>query len=330
MTSKENSVYKTTAELSAKNATKDKKRKATDQSKENRRKNKYSKTDNSISARKAYSRHEGIQPDEASEDISTEHLEDLKDSYYKTKVVLTPEEARDLEEQTRNQADSELWIQERKKRLTASRVGEVCKMKKKSRRSKKVEAIVYSRFKGNMATQYGRRREENSRQKYISYQHSHGHPNLSTHTTGLVVPHGTPWLGASPDDRVHDPDAAMPNGLAEYKNPYTARDFTILEACEKLASFCLEKQGDGNTYKLKKRHSYYYQVQCQLFCDGREWCDFVVNTEKDICVDRIYFNQAWWDDQLPKLHTFYFKCLLPELAVPRHRNGGIREPAEPE
>ena len=72
MTSKENLVYKTTAELSAKKATKDRKRKATDRAKENRRKNKYSKTDNSISARRAYSRHEGIQPDQASKDISKE------------------------------------------------------------------------------------------------------------------------------------------------------------------------------------------------------------------------------------------------------------------
>ena len=39
----------------------------------------------------------------------------LKDSFYKTKVALTTEEARDLEIQTQNQADSELWIQERKK-----------------------------------------------------------------------------------------------------------------------------------------------------------------------------------------------------------------------
>ena len=102
--------------------------------KENRRKNKYSKTDNSISARKAYSRHEGIQPDEASEDISREHLEVLKDSFYKTKVALTTEEARDLEIQTQNQADSELWIQERKKRITASNVGEICKMMKKTKK----------------------------------------------------------------------------------------------------------------------------------------------------------------------------------------------------
>ena len=326
LTSKENLLYKTTAELSARIAIRDRKRKSTDLAKENRRKNKYSKTDNSISARKAYSRHEGIQPDEASEDISREHLEVLKDSFYKTKVALTPEEARDLEIQTQNQADSELWIQERKKRITASNVGEICKMMKKTKRNKKVEALLYNRFKGNIATQYGRRREENSRQKYIMYQQSHGHPNLRTQATGLIVSYHSPWLGASPDDKVLDPDSAIPSGLAEYKNPYTAREFSIPEACKKLPSFCLEKH--ASSYRLKKRHNYHFQVQCQLFCDHKEWCDFVVNTEKDIHVERIYFDQKWWDEQHLKLQTFYFKALLPELAFPRHRNGGIREPTQ--
>ena len=124
----------------------DRKRKSTYLAKENRRKNKYSKTDNSISARKAYSRHEGIQPDEASENVSRENLEEFKDSFYKTKVALTTEEARDLEIQTQNEADSELWIQERKKRITASYVGEICKMMKKTKRNKKVEALLYNRF----------------------------------------------------------------------------------------------------------------------------------------------------------------------------------------
>ena len=234
-----------------------------------------------------------------------------------------------MEKQTRNQADSDLWQVERKKRITASNVGGICKMRKTTKIAKKVEALLYSRFKGNMATQYGRQKEDIARQKYIEYQHSHGHPNLTTQATGLVVSQESPWLGASPDDRVIDPDSAITNGLAEYKNPYTAREFTISEACEKLPYFCLEKSRvDPESYTLKKRHDYHYQIQCQLFCDKKEWCDFVVNTEKDIHIERIYFNKKWWGEQIKKLHTLYFTALLPELACPRHNNGGIREPAE--
>lgn len=320
MTSSQNTIYKTTAEFTARKAAKDKKWKATDTAKEKRRKNKYSKTDNSTSARKAYSRHDGIQPDEVSDDISCEHLQQLKESYYKTKVVLTPEE--ELEKQTHSQADSDLW------QITASNMGGICKMKRNTKRSKKIEALLYSRFKGNMATQYGRQREDIARQKYIQYQHSHGHPGLITQATGLIVSPESPWLGASPDDRVTDPNSAISNGLAEYKNPYSARKFTIKEACEKLPNFCLEKSTlDPESCCLKKRHDYHYQIQCQLYCDKREWCDIVVNTEV-IHVERIYFNKRWWYEQLNKLETFYFTCLLPELACLRYNNGGVREPTE--
>ena len=82
MTDKENVVYQTAAEVSEKIATKDRKRKATDLAKDNRRKSKYAKSDDSISARKAYSRHDGVQPDDISEDVSNEYLEELKDSFY--------------------------------------------------------------------------------------------------------------------------------------------------------------------------------------------------------------------------------------------------------
>ena len=43
-------------------------------------------------------------------------------------------------------------------------------------------------------------------------------------------------------------------------------------------------------------------------------------------VERVNHDNKWWDEQLIKLQTFYFKALLPELAHPRFTSGGIREP----
>ena len=111
-------------------------------------------------------------------------------------------------------------------------------MKKITKRSKKVESLLYSKFKGNAATRYGNMREETSRQKYIAYQRSHGHASLSVIKSGLVISQKYNWIGASPDDRVIDPDSPVPNGLAEYKNPYAAKDLTIPEACKKINNLC--------------------------------------------------------------------------------------------
>ena len=52
-----------------------------------------------------------------------------------------------------------------------------------------------------------------------------------------------------------------------------------------------------------------------------------MKTEKDLHIERIYRDSNWWELQLEKLKTFYFDSLFPELACPRHRSGGIREPS---
>ncbi len=110
-----NKVFTNAAEHSAKKASKEKKRKASEEVKQKRRKSKYSRTGESLEAQKAYSRHDsGLLPDEVDDDISPKHLEELKKSYYETKVVVTPQEILEIERNTCGQADSERWIVERR------------------------------------------------------------------------------------------------------------------------------------------------------------------------------------------------------------------------
>ena len=94
-------------------ADQDRKRKATSEAKESRRQSKYSRIDETQAARKAYSRHDsGTVPDEVMEDISPDYLAELCDGYYRTKVIVTKEEAEDIERDTRDQGESELWRKE--------------------------------------------------------------------------------------------------------------------------------------------------------------------------------------------------------------------------
>ena len=55
----------------------------------------------------------------------------MKTSFFNTRVTVTKEKSDDIERDTRQQRDSELWMIERTKRITASRVGGIAKMKKK-------------------------------------------------------------------------------------------------------------------------------------------------------------------------------------------------------
>ena len=295
-----NSVYQNVMECSTKKTEVDRKRRATDEAKSKRRQSKYSRKDDSIKALKAYSRHnDGVLPDEVEDDISPEHLADLTDLYYKSNVVVTIQEAMDIEIKTRGQGENDLWKEERRKRLTSSIVGGIIKMQKRTKCSKKVQTLLYSTFKGNDATRYGLQMEDEARHRYKTYQQQKGHSGLEIYQTGLVICKDNPWLAASPDDKVKDPSTSDIFGLVEYKNPYSVRDKSIDEAC-RCKHFCLQKKenNDEIQYTLKKRHDYYYQVQCQMYCNEREWCDFVLCTENDIHVERIYRNTKWWDEQL--------------------------------
>ena len=201
-----NEVFSTVAERSATRVEKDRKRKATDKAKESRRRSKYIRIDDTAAARSAYSRHDGgISPEEVHDDIPSDQLQQLQTSYYKTKVAITEEEARDIEKSTRDQADNEQWMIERRKRLTASRVGSIAKMKKTTKKGNKVKHLLYSSFRGNEATRYGIAKEDKTRKDYITYQRRNGHPDLNVDICGLHVSLTDPWLAATPDGTVYDP-----------------------------------------------------------------------------------------------------------------------------
>ena len=118
------------------------------------------------------------------------------------------------------------------------------------------------------------------------------------------------------------------HGLIEMKNLLHGKGITLHEAASKQSSFCLTLK--NNKLWLKRNHDYYHQCQMQLAVTGFQWLDFVVRTTNphSLHIERILPDQALWQKtMLPKLKSFYFKAMLPELACPRYNKGGIREPA---
>ena len=76
------------------------------------------------------------------------------------------------------------WLVERRKRLTASKVGGIAKMKNSTKNT-------LSTFRGNEATRYGSEKEEEIIQQYINHQIRNGHPDLSVdHKSGLSISPG--------------------------------------------------------------------------------------------------------------------------------------------
>ena len=64
---------------------------------------------------------------------------------------------------------------------------------------------------------------------------------------------------------------------------------------------------------LDKNHTYYYQVQAQIELCGAKYCDFVVWSENELYIERIYPNKDFIRNAFDKASTFIRVGVLPEL-----------------
>lgn len=58
---------------------------------------------------------------------------------------------------------------------------------------------------------------------------------------------------------------------------------------------------------------HYTQVQCQLFCTKRTFCDFIVWQYEDMHVERIYPDDVFMTECIKKAEHFFRVAILPEL-----------------
>ena len=249
--------------------------------------------------------------------------------YYRANVNLTDSRIVEVERSTRGQGTAtevagNLWLAERRKRITSSVTGNIAKRRSTTKVAPLVKTLLYSTFRGNAATQHGHEQEPATREAYLSAKRECS-PGISTQPSGLVIHPTHHWLAASPDDLVTDPASSDPLGVVEYKNPYKFRETTLVDAATQEKTFCLT-WNDGSL-SLKRTHAYYYQVQAVMLCTQRKWCDFVVRTFTGLHIERLQWDPSFWSAAMPRLREFYFTAILPELVDPHLHKGGIREPS---
>lgn len=193
--------------------------------------------------------------------------------------------------------------------------------------SKLINSLLYQAFTGNAATRFGQEQERILERKYRA---KHGEVNRITHL-GLSTHKNHHFLGGSPDGI-----ASSSNGtsyLLEYKNPYVLETdkLTPLEGAtsRRISFLSFDKSLPSvSSLQLKKTHDYFYQVQGLLEIFDLPFCHFVVGGWNSFVVltvqrDHEFFNSV----MLPKLRSFYFGAVLPELAYPMKRrtvNGSTR------
>ena len=146
------------------------------------------------------------------------------------------------------------WFADRAGRFGASELAALMAKKGTATRDNKIAQKVAERLTGvceagftSSAMQWGIDHEDEARDQYFlasdNYIEDEGfvrHPDPSLYD----------WTGASPDGLVES------DGLVEIKCPNTATHISYLR-------------------KKKVPSNYMYQMQWQMACTGRKWCDFV-------------------------------------------------------
>jgi len=185
-----------------------------------------------------------------------------------------------LKKNTVGQSENKLWAVERRKRLTASNFGRICKLRKTTSVTGLLKSLLYSQFKGTLATNYGKEKEDEAIQQFIE------ETGLPVSKCGLFVDKHKTFLAASPDGLVEE------DSIVEVKCPYKIVDLTPKEGIEqKKIDFCIFK---NDTLELKRNHNYYYQVQGQLHITGRNFCYFILWSAKGLLYEKIKRDDVFW------------------------------------
>ena len=162
---------------------------------------------------------------------SIESLKNMVQSF-KASLSVTEDRIRKIERDTREQQNNSLWYEVRRNRLTASLFGTILQRKPDTPSDSLVLRILQPKQFTSRATDWGKTHERIAIEKYVEFQHDHGHPSLTVTASGFYISMTDPYLGASPDGAVYDPsNASQPFGFVEVKCPYTARNMTPVEAC---------------------------------------------------------------------------------------------------
>uniref|UniRef100_V5I921 YqaJ viral recombinase domain-containing protein n=1 Tax=Anoplophora glabripennis TaxID=217634 RepID=V5I921_ANOGL len=207
---------------------------------------------------------------------------------YLKALNMNVEEKLRIEKLTRRQNQSPMWLEERRKRLTASNFGRICKAKSSKAKFNIINDITQDKKLNLPAIRYGRNHEDVAIIKYLEK-----YP-CKYKKAGLFVHKVHSFLGGSPDGLIEN------DGIIEIKCSYKAKD-------KNFDQVTLDFLDSSN--KLKITHNYYYQIQGLLEITNRPWCDFVVYMNQDIMIQRIERKPKFWANMLNKLRLLFL--LLP-------------------
>ena len=147
-----------------------------------------------------------------------EKCSDVYDNY-----AISGDEASLVEENTRKQASSRVWFQQRSGRVTASKLKSAIATDPAKPSHSLIKSICYPDLHSfrSASCKYGIEHENIARKEYAQRM-SKVHTNFEIAETGLIIEPLYPFMGASPDAVVSC--TCCGNGVLEVKCPFSCKD----------------------------------------------------------------------------------------------------------
>ncbi len=185
------------------------------------------------------------------------------------------------------------WLEARKGRITASMVGAILGHSPNLTRAGAMRRMVRDvhgaepEFTGNIATRYGEFNEDGA---VSEYEMETGNRVTKVGFVPAEIGNsGEDWAGCSPDGLIND------DGGLEAKCPFGKRD-------------------KGDLLPLDEQPHYYDQVQFSLWVTGRKYWHFYQWTAHQTKLECVLPDQAWRDENLPRLRQFHAEFLAEDPA----------------
>ena len=181
------------------------------------------------------------------------------------------------------------WFAARAGRITASGAGALLGLSPHTSEADGFRSLVRSmhgmpsEFVGNVATEYGTFHEAGALVEYC----------METGATvwSLGFAEFNDWLGASPDGLIDH------YGMLEIKCPFGKRN-----------------ENPPVFKSIDDQPHYYAQMQIQMYCTGRKWCDFYQWSPHGTMTERVKWDDEWLDTHIQTLREIWERAKAADPA----------------
>lgn len=225
-------------------------------------------------------------------------------------ISITEEQIMEVEKFTRGQSLNVIWFKQRSGRITASKFKATCRTSVEKPSLSLIKGICYpcKVVFSSKSTAYGLKYEDEALDEYYILEKMKHTDMDILKKTGFFISKLHPEIGASPDALVEC--VCCGRGTVEIKCPFSLTYMDLDEFASKKTSCLIVEDGK---YELDKKHTYFYQIQCQMFATGTKYCDFVIWSKQTLFSERIFYDEHFMDVNLAKALSFFRKVIKPEL-----------------